>query len=157
MQDDVIVRPATEDDLEGVIALYGQPGLDDGVVLSQPEAKAIFARFAKYPSYTLYVAELGGAVVGTFALLIMDNLGHLGAPSAIVEDVVVSPDRQGHGIGRIMMHVALDRAREAGCYKLMLSSNLVRERAHKFYDSLGFTRHGYSFRMDIPQEEGKVA
>lgn len=157
MQDDVIIRTATEADLPGVIALYGQPGLDDGVVLSQPEAKAIFARFATYPSYTLYVAELGGAVVGTFALLIMDNLGHLGAPSAIVEDVVVSAEHQSHGIGRVMMHFALDRAREAGCYKLMLSSNLVRERAHKFYESLGFTRHGFSFRMDIPQEEGKAA
>lgn len=157
MPDDVIIRPATENDLEGVVALYGQPGLDDGVVLSPPEARAIFARFATYPSYTLYVAELGGAVVGTFALLIMDNLGHLGAPSAIVEDVVVSAVHQSHGIGRRMMHFALDRAREVGCYKLMLSSNLKRERAHKFYEQLGFTRHGYSFRMDIPQEEGKAA
>ena len=68
MPDDVIIRPATENDLEGVVALYGQPGLDDGVVLSPPEARAIFARFATYPSYTLYVAEFGGAVVGTFAL-----------------------------------------------------------------------------------------
>ena len=157
MPDDLIIRPATEGDLEGVVALYGQPGLDDGEILAFPEAKAIFARFATYPSYMLYVAELGGAVVGTFALLIMDNLGHLGAPSAIVEDVVVSPEHQSHGTGRSMMHFALDRAREAGCYKLTLSSNLKRERAHQFYDSLGFIRHGFSFRMDIPHEEGRAA
>ena len=51
-------------------------------------------RFADYPDYTLYVAEQAGDVVGSFALLVMDNLGHLGAPSAIVEDVVVAPALQ---------------------------------------------------------------
>ena len=36
------------------------------------------------------MAELNGEIVGTFALLIMDNLAHLGAPSGVVEDVVVA-------------------------------------------------------------------
>ena len=79
----------------------------------------------------------------------MDNLGHRGTPSAIVEDVVVDATRQGGGIGRQMMHYALERSREAGCYKLVLSSNLKREAAHRFYDSLGFKRHGYSFLMEL--------
>jgi len=35
--------------------------------------------------------------------------------------------------------------RSAGCYKLALSSNLKRAGAHRFYDSLGFERHGFSF------------
>jgi ribosomal protein S18 acetylase RimI-like enzyme len=159
MPDNVTIRAATEADLPAILALYGQPELDNGVVLSPDEARAIFARFAKYPSYTLYVATVDEAVAGTFALLVMDNLGHLGAPSAIVEDVVVAVAHQSGGIGGKMMRFALDRAREANCYKLMLSSNQKRERAHKFYESLGFTRHGFSFRMDIPQEEneGKAA
>jgi ribosomal protein S18 acetylase RimI-like enzyme len=40
-------------------------------------------------------------------------------------------------------------AREAGCYKLVLSSNQKRERAHAFYESLGFQRHGFSFVIEI--------
>lgn len=158
MPDDLRVRAATEADLGGVLALYGQPDLDNGVVLSQADAAAIFARFARYPSYTLYVAELGGAVVGTFALLVMDNLGHLGAPSAIVEDVAVDPRHQGKGIGAAMMAFAVDRAREADCYKVMLSSNARRERAHAFYESIGFVRHGFSFRLELrPEEQGEEA
>jgi predicted GNAT family acetyltransferase len=35
--------------------------------------------------------------------------------------------------------------REAGCYKMALSSNVKRAAAHAFYESLGFERHGYSF------------
>jgi GNAT superfamily N-acetyltransferase len=142
------IRPADASDLPAVLALYAQPDLDNGTVLDVAEAERIHARFADYPDYTLYVAEAGGRIVGSFALLVMDNLGHLGAPSAVVEDVVVAPDVQGSGIGQAMMRFALGRAREKHCYKLMLSSNAKRGRAHAFYESLGFERHGYSFRVE---------
>ena len=141
------IRRAQRSDLPGILALYAQPELDNGVVLDLNDAKQIFARFARYPDYALYVAEQGKRIVGSFALLIMDNLGHLGAPSAIVEDVVVDPALHGHGIGQAMMHFAAAEAREKNCYKLVLSSNAKRETAHKFYEGLGFERHGYSFRL----------
>jgi ribosomal protein S18 acetylase RimI-like enzyme len=149
MPEALTIRPASEADLPAVLALYAQPGMDDGTVMPLADAKAVFARFARYPDYTLYVAEADGAVVGSYALLIMDNLGHLGTPSAVIEDVVVTPDRQGGGIGRRMMQHALDVARDKGCYKAVLSSNMKRERAHAFYDGLGFERHGYSFRIGL--------
>jgi GNAT superfamily N-acetyltransferase len=142
--ENLIVREAERPDLPGLLALYAQPDLDDGVVLPLHDAERVFARFARYPDYTLYVAEQDGRIVGTFALLIMDNLG---APSAIVEDVTVGPVQQGRGIGRAMMRFAMARAAEKHCYKLVLSSNATRERAHAFYESLGFERHGYSFRL----------
>jgi GNAT superfamily N-acetyltransferase len=43
------------------------------------------------------------------------------------------------------MEHARQQCRAAGCYKMALSSNLNRESAHRFYDALGFERHGYSF------------
>jgi GNAT superfamily N-acetyltransferase len=147
----VQVRPAGESDLAAVLDLYAQPDFDDGRVLSMHEARRLLARFDAYPDYTLYVAERDGAIVGTFALLVMDNIGHLGAPSAVVEDVVVATHAQGHGIGGAMMEFARARSAEKGCYKLVLSSNSRRERAHAFYESLGFERHGYSFRLDLSQ------
>jgi len=145
--DTLIIRDADRHDLPGVLALYAQPDLDDGIILPLHDAERIFARFARYPDYTLYVAEQDGRIVGSFALLIMDNLGHLGAPSAIIEDVVVGPVLHGRGIGRAMMRFAMTRANEKHCYKLVLSSNAKRERAHKFYEQIGFERHGYSFRI----------
>ena len=144
-----LIREATAADIPAVLALYAQPELDDGKVLPVGEAVALHARFARYPDYTLYVALAGDTIVGSFALLVMDNLGHLGAPSGIVEDVVVAPQRQGSGIGQAMMRFALDRCREKRCYKLVLSSNAKRARAHAFYEQLGFERHGYSFRVDL--------
>lgn len=145
-----IFRPALASDLPEVLRLYAQPDIDDGDILPLEDATRIWERMATYPDYKLYVAAQGTQVVGTFALLIMDNLGHLGAPSALVEDVAVDPAVQGQGIGKAMMRHAMALAAESGCYKLALSSNLRREKAHAFYDALDFERHGFSFRMALP-------
>ena len=150
-QSTLTIRPAAAADLERVLALYAQPQFDAGNVLPLQTAQRLWERFGDYPDYTLYVAERAGDIVGSFALLVMHNLGHLGAPSAIVEDVVVAPTSQGQGIGKAMMQFALDRCREKGCYKLVLSSNAKREDAHAFYESLGFERHGFSFRVDVAE------
>jgi len=142
----MMIREATPEDLRGVLELYAQPELD-GEALSMEEAESIFDCMHAYPHYRLYVAERQGRIVGTFTLLIKRNLSHLGAASAVVESVAVDPAAQGAGIGRAMMVFARELCRKAGCYKMALSSNLRRERAHAFYDGLGFERHGYSFQV----------
>ena len=147
----LIIREATEADLPGVLALYGQSGLDNDAVLTVAQAREVFQQFARYPSYRLFVAcepAFPDSVIATYALLVMHNLAHSGTPSAIAEDVVVAPDRQGQGIGRQLMAHALQQARDAGCYKLALSSNAKRQAAHAFYESLGFQRHGLSFVIE---------
>jgi GNAT superfamily N-acetyltransferase len=145
----MIVREATEADLPAILAIYAQPDLDAGDVLSLDDARAWFHRIAAYPDYKLHVAELDRRVVGTFALLVMDNLAHRGAKSGIVEDVGVLPELHGRGIGKLMMERAQQLCRDAGCYKLVLSSNLRRTAAHAFYESLGFEQHGLSFMVGL--------
>lgn len=140
------IREATTKDVAAVIRLYGVAGLGDRQ-FSEEEARAHFARFAAYPQYRLYLAEKDGDGVGTYALLIMDNLAKRGQPSGVIEDVAVDPEYQRQGIGRTMMAHAIEQCRQAGCYKVVLSSNVVREEAHRFYEDLGFERHGYSFRV----------
>ena len=151
MNDTLLLREASKSDLPEVLNLLAQPELDDGNVIPLTEAQHLFERMARYPNYKIHVAVSEARVVGTFALLIMDNLGHQGTPSAIIEDVAVDPALHGQGIGKAMMQYAIRLAAENGCYKVALSSNLKRERAHAFYDSLDFERHGYSFRTDIQQ------
>src|SRR5205807_5426872 len=99
----------------------------------------------RYPSYRFFVAMVEGEVAATYALIILDNLAKRGARCGVVEDVAVLPGHQRKGIGQAMMEHARAECRQAGCYKLTLSSGLPRESAHRFYESLGFERHGYSF------------
>jgi GNAT superfamily N-acetyltransferase len=143
----IIVREAQEADLPAILSLYSQLGQDDGTVLSLDEARCIFNWLRSYPDYRIYVALADGIIVGTFALLVMDNLAHRGARSAILEDVVVDEGVRGQGIGKEMMAYAGNLCREKQCYKMALNSNRHRVDAHRFYQSLGYERHGYSFAI----------
>jgi GNAT superfamily N-acetyltransferase len=149
---DLSIRLATREDLPDVVRLYRQSGVDQDSSLTVADGERFFERLQQYPNYTLWVAtlaELGHKPVGTFALMVMDNLVHHSSPSGVVEGVAVDPAVQGQGIGRQMMQVAIAQCRAAGCYKLALSTNLKRKDAHAFYESLGFKKHGYSYVVEL--------
>ena len=99
------------------------------------------------PGYELLVAEESGEAIGTMVILIVPNLSHSGLPWAVVENVITDRRFQREGIGRLMMEYAISRAREAGCYKLQLSSSKTRDGAHHFYESLGFAASAHGFRL----------
>ncbi len=144
------IRKANDSDVPSILRLVSQLDIAGEAPLSVEDGVQLLRRMAGYPNYAVYVAETDpGTVVGTFALLVMDNFAHRGAPSAIVEDVCVDASARGQGIGRAMMDFAMDIARQNGCYKLVLSSNGARTRAHDFYRSLGFAQHGLSFHVDL--------
>lgn len=147
------IQAAVEADLPAILELYAEFD-QDPQVMPLDQVHALFQHLRAYPDYTICVALQNDEIVGTFALLIADNLAHRGAPLGLVENVVVRPDRRRRGIGREMMQYALERCRARGCYKLCLSSNLKREEAHRFYESLGFRRHGYSFMTVLQEEDG---
>jgi GNAT superfamily N-acetyltransferase len=148
---DIYIDEATASDLPAILSLYAQLGQDDGRVLDPVAAGHIFARMQTYPDYRLYVVHHADRVAATFALLIMDNLGHCGARSAILEDVVVAEEMRGQGIGRLILAHVVALCRGKACYKLALSSNRHREAAHRFYESLGLERHGYSYLLPLPR------
>lgn len=139
---------SSEDELKEVLELLKE--LDESADIPLEKAESIWRAMASYPYYRIYAAyDEDNNIIGTFTLLICENLGHGGKPFAIVENVVVGPGRRGQGIGKAMMRKAARLAGEKGCYKLMLSSDIKREDAHRFYESIGFKRHGISYRIDI--------
>lgn len=144
-----IIREATLSDLPRLLELYRLLDFGPEKKRSLAKARAQFLRYREYPDYHVYVAEAAGVIAGTFALIIIDSLAHGGKPFGIVEDVVVSDDWQGKGIGKKMMRFAMARCKKRGCYKLALSSHLKREAAHQFYESLGFEKHGFSFQLAL--------
>lgn len=149
------IRVAEQSDIPAVLDLYAETGLDDGVRLDDAKAAELLQRFADYPNYRLFVvAEPDGTISASYALLIMDNIAHIGAQLAVAEQVAVGAQWQGTGLGTMMMTHAMDEARAHGCYKLALSSNVKFEIAHAFYEKLGFKRHGYSFLVHLDPRTG---
>jgi len=157
MNESLFIREATSGDAGELTRLYRQ--LDEGQSLRPVDEQAVsrvLARTHDYPGYRVLLAVDEGRVVGSFVLVILEMLGARCAPEAIVEDVVVDRAARGKGIGRRMMAFAMDEAARTGCYKLVLSSNLERTGAHAFYESLGFRQHGFSFRVDLRDDDPAV-
>ncbi len=144
-----VIRTATAEDLPALLDLYRQAGFGTDT-MNIDRARDMLARIEAYPDYRIYVIlDSDGSALGTYVLLIMDNIAHDGRPLAIVEQVVVTAEQKGKGLGKAMMQHAMEEARKVGCYKLQLSSHTRFKDAHAFYDKLGFTRHGYSFYVDV--------
>lgn len=122
--------------------------LNDGVASDEGRMRQNWAKMKQYPYYKVFIAEDEDRIVGTFCLLICENIGHDGKKFAILENVVIKSGVRGQGLGRKMLGEALELAKRENCYKLMLSSNSQRQDAHRFYESLGFKRHGISFLVE---------
>lgn len=148
----IVIRAATEGDIPRILELYEElvtstSAAEMGRAPSLDDYHRIYQQIRTMPGYELIVAEEEGEVIGTIILLIVPNLAHRGLPWAVVENVVTDRRFQGRGIGRLMMEHAISRAREAGCYKLQLSSSKTRDEAHHFYESLGFEASAHGFRL----------
>lgn len=145
----ISIRRAGDEDLDWLLDMYTSLDFSPEPSLPLTEAQVRFRKIMRYPDYRIFVAECDGDRVGTFALIIVDGLAHGGRRHAVVEDVVVAPGHRQRGVGQAMMRYAMDCCAEAGCYKLALSSHTRREKAHRFYELLGFERHGYSFMVEF--------
>jgi GNAT superfamily N-acetyltransferase len=148
---DLLIREAREDDLPEVVALLAADVLgghgDTTDKSALPDYLRAFKRIAKSPNDSLYVAEFGGEVVGTFQTTLIATLLGRGSSSLKVEAVHVRPGIRGKGVGRAMMRFAIDRAREAGARSIQLASNKARGEAHRFYQRLGFVESHVGFKM----------
>lgn len=142
------IRSAGQADVASLLALYKLLDIELRPEPPIEQARARFAELVSTPGHEIYVAEVGQRLVGTFAMIFVGGLPHGGRDSCIVEDVVVSADMQGFGVGKEMMRFAMARCASFDCYKLALSSHVDRQAAHRFYEGLGFRRHGYSFLID---------
>jgi GNAT superfamily N-acetyltransferase len=148
----VRIRSARKADLPRLQELYDQLHLKSYLSLHVPRSKltAAFERLARDRNHALLVAEVEGKVVGTCHVIVVPHLGHALKPMAIAENVVVDASARSSGIGQHLMAAAGDFARRRGCYKMALTSNIARPRAHRFYERLGWkrTHFGYSLGLE---------
>ncbi len=145
------IRAATADDLPRLFALLSELSLDD----PREDSDSMdtygdaFAAIETRPGYHVLVAEEGGELLGSVTVIVEPNLSYQGTPFAIIENVIVTEAARGKGVDALIINAAIEIAREAGCYKISLTSNKRREDAHRFYESLVFhaSHEGFQLRL----------
>ena len=138
------VRELRSEDLQNgfLESLGALPAAGD---LDESRAGEIFEEIRADGNHIIVVAELDGRIVGCATILIEQKFIHGGGRAAHIEDVAVSRENQGAGIGRRVVLYALERARESGCYKTVLECT---DTVMPFYEKIGFRRNANALRFD---------
>lgn len=115
--------------------------------LDYSKAKEIFRKMASNPANKIFVAvKEDGKIIGSTTLLIEQKFIHEGGLVGHIEDVVTHKSFQNMGVGTSLMQKAIEFAKEAGCYKIILDSS---ESNAPFYEKLGFRKHEIEMRLDL--------
>ena len=132
------LRELNEKDLESLIKLYEQLDDANGNFTAEDARKIWKTEIEGNKKIKYFGAVENGKVISTCYCLIIPNLTHLGSSIAFVENVVTDSEYRGQGLGRKVMEMAIEFARENNCYKVILQSASFRKEAHQFYKNLGF-------------------
>ena len=89
---------------------------------------------------------MGGRVVGFCQLIVFRHLQGGGGLSAEIESLHVDQHLRSRGVGGALLEAAVAHAAAAGCYRVQLTSNKQRTRAHRFYVRHGFAQSHEGFK-----------
>jgi ribosomal protein S18 acetylase RimI-like enzyme len=136
------VEPARPEDYPRIAELTVGVYVDGGLATPAyaPELADVEGRASR--SELLVVRDTAGRVVGSVALVLAGDFGNVTASDAeaAFRMLVVDPDVQGQGVGRLLVTECLERARAAGKRRMVLSTDPLMTAAHRLYERLGFTR-----------------
>ncbi|MBX4889849.1 MULTISPECIES: GNAT family N-acetyltransferase [Rhizobium] len=150
---DILIREARREDLPALVALFAADTLGGHGDTTDAAAFADYARayavIEASPDQTLYVAERGSEVVGTFQTMLTTSLTGRGSSTMIIEAVQTRAEMRGRGIGTGMIEFAISEAKGRGVRLVQLTSNALRKDAHRFYERLGFKPSHLGFKMAL--------
>lgn len=134
----VVVRPATSADIGVIVdmirALAAYEGLDGECAAD--EAPLSEHLFGPRPQAEVLIADAGGSVIG-FALFLQTYSTFLAMPGLWVEDLFVTPEHRGVGVGGALLTRVAEIAIERGCGRMEWSVLDSNQPAVAFYRRLG--------------------
>ncbi len=141
---EIIIRKIIESDIENGF-LESLDSLRQASNLDREKAKSILKKIKENPNHVIFVALQDDRVVGATTLLVEQKFIHDGGKVGHIEDVVVSKEHQGKGIGQKIIRFVLEYAKNQGCYKTILDCD---DKVKPFYENLDFEAHSNGMRHD---------
>jgi GNAT superfamily N-acetyltransferase len=132
----VKIRRARRKDAEQIAELSGQLGYP----ATAAEIQARLGKLRPAGRDVVYVADMPGAgVVGWLHVSVCNLLEN--DVRAEVNGLVVAEGQRSLGAGARLLAAAEDWARRQGCKAMNVRSNVIRERAHQFYERAGYEHY----------------
>jgi L-amino acid N-acyltransferase len=140
----VIVRPATDVDMDQVAAIW-EPILRDTTItfasdIRTPETLCRMAADRRADGREFFVAADGTRVLG-FATYGQFRGGN-GYVTSMEHTVILAPRAQGRGVGRALMTAVEDHARDRGAHTMVAVVSGENPEGIAFHKALGYVDHG---------------
>jgi len=97
-----------------------------------------FSFIEKNENYILLGARINDRLAGSLMGIVCYDLVDDCRPFMLIENVVVSENFRGKGIGRELMRAIENICVDRNCYYTIFVSGAQRKEAHKFYESIGY-------------------
>jgi GNAT superfamily N-acetyltransferase len=136
---DLVVRPIEPHEIaEAISVLIGGSNAPEYEDLSDLDAYRNALVTLRERDGDVLVALTGTEVIGLCQYMVLQHFQHRGGRCTEVESVHVRSDWRRRGVGAALIAAVEERSRDAGCYRIQLTSNRSRDAAHLFYPALGF-------------------
>ncbi|MDR0301017.1 MAG: GNAT family N-acetyltransferase [Treponema sp.] len=131
---------AKRTDIENILKLYKQFNHDVDIFagFKIEDANKAWDKIEKY-NIKYFIAKDDGKVIGSCYICVIPNLTYNGKSIGYIENVITDENYRRKGIAKKLMEMAVEYAKQEGCYKVVLQSGMKRKEAHKFYESIGFS------------------
>lgn len=145
------IRPARPEDEAALLPIHLATWTADVSPGATPDPADPFFEEGVRLSDVLVAVE-DDAVVGYVRL---EQLGPFPSHERVLEinGLAVAPDRQGDGLGRVLIEAALDEARARDAPKVTLKVLSTNARARRLYESCGFSTEGVLRREYLLRDE----
>jgi ribosomal protein S18 acetylase RimI-like enzyme len=146
------IRPTLPQDVPAIVALL----VDDPIgrrreTLADLETyrSAFAALTGKTDTHLLVAEDEDKLVIGYLQVTVTQHLSYRCAKRALLEDLRVASSSRGRGVGRQLVQSAIRLAQSVNCKVVQLFVHQSRDRARRFYHSLGFETAHDGLRLTL--------
>ena len=147
---DIVIRKARTSDLRVIRTLLAEltDAMDDTECIDSRITLQTWEHLLKDAGSHFLIAATEGTPVGFIHFTVRQTVLHR-SPSAMIDELVVTKDHQGKGIGRQLVMATIQKCRKLGCCEVEVSTERTNTKAREFYKTCGFNKTEVLFEVDL--------
>jgi len=147
---DIRIRKATKSDLPVIGKLLAElvNAMDDTECIDIRIALRTWEHLLKDARSHFLVAATKGTPVGFIHFTVRQTVLHR-SPSAMIDELLVTKEYQGKGIGKQLVLATIEKCKQIGCCEVEVSTEKTNVKARKFYKKCGFNKREILFEVDL--------
>jgi ribosomal protein S18 acetylase RimI-like enzyme len=156
MSDEIRIEPAQEKDLPSIKALLIElmEAMTDtesfNIDRSVENCRSLIRSQLQY----VFVARQANSIIAFINFSTRQTVMHP-APSALIDELIVSERCRGMGVGKLLIRAVIDKCHELGCCEVEVSTEKSNAQARRFYKARGFEEDAVLLELDLADSDDR--